>query len=186
MTVPGPVLLVLAYTCFPTLVWAQQATSLDDVDTLIAPNQRVLVKDVVGASYRGAVVDAGESFLTLRYRDDDGIERTRRFELGSVSEIRRADRLWNGLFIGLGAGIVGAEVFVYKVCGPRGYDDECSAIASLVGWATFVPGGAVVGALLDKAIGNRILYSRAGSRIRVSVSPVISPASQGVLARIRF
>jgi hypothetical protein len=59
------------------------------------------------------------------------------------------DSVWNGALIGAGLGAVGAWAFTRYNCGPAGYDDECTYIAAPVGAVTFVPGGAIVGAVID-------------------------------------
>lgn len=59
------------------------------------------------------------------------------------------DSVWNGALIGAGLGAVGAWAFTRYNCGPAGYDDECTYIAAPVGAVTFVPGGAILGAVVD-------------------------------------
>jgi hypothetical protein len=50
-----------------------------------------------------------------------------------------------------------------------------------------VPGGAAVGALVDRAIGNGALYrkpQRAGGTI--TISPIIGPSAGGAVVSLRF
>jgi hypothetical protein len=84
----------------------------------------------------------------------------------------KGDPLWNGALIGAGVGVAAAWVFLRKNCGPAGYDSECAAIAGPVGFVTFVPIGAVAGALVDKAIGRHSIAvspSRGGGRVTWSL-----------------
>ena len=182
-----PTVMAATLTLAPALALAQEARSFEQVANVIASDERVLVTDIGGGDVRGHVVEVLPSSITLRFRDDRGIERTRTFERGTVSQIRRTDRLWNGLFIGLAAGFAASEMWVYNVCGPRGYDSECSAIATAVGWVTFVPGGAVAGALIDKVIGNQLIYrGSAASAVSVYISPTFSVTQAGIAGTIRF
>ena len=178
--------IALCMAVIPTVVPAQETGSFDDVQRLLKPDQRVVVTDMGGGTTRGHVVEVTPSAVTIRVDDAFGPRRTRTFERGTVATIRRSDRLWNGFLIGLGAGIIASEVWVYNLCGPRGYDDECAAIATGVGLFTMVPGGAVAGLLIDKAIGNQLIYRAARGRAMFDVAPVISPKGQGVVASIRF
>lgn len=81
---------------------------------------------------------------------------------------KQIDSVWNGVLIGAGAGAVGAWIFTRANCGPRGYDDECSAIAAVAGTAIFVPGGMLVGGVVDRLI-NKTLP--AGATSRTSIGP---------------
>src|SRR5687768_16623083 len=92
----------------------------------LEPNQTVIVTDVAGRRTKGVVLDLNESFVTLRVGDRWAGGERRRFDEGGVASIRRTDSIWNGLLIGLGAGLVASEVWRRSECGPRGYDNECS------------------------------------------------------------
>ena len=88
-----------------------------------------------------------------------------------VKPAKQIDSVWNGVLIGAGAGAVGAWIFTRANCGPRGYDDECAAIAGLVGVATFIPGGMLVGGVVDRLI-NKTLPP--GATARTTLAPVLS------------
>jgi hypothetical protein len=173
--------LTLSFVLLPFIALAQPAASFEDVSRTVEPNQRVAVKDIGGDTTRGSVIRVTPSSITV----STGGDGTRSFERETVSEIRRSDRLWNGLLIGLGAGFLATEIWVHRLCGPRGEDEECAALVSGVGWLTFVPGGAVVGALVDKGLGNQLIYQSRGGAV-VRVSPSIHRSRVGVSAHISF
>lgn len=170
----------------PPLAFAQQAASFADVPTMLRPHQRVVVTDRGGGKVRGTLVDVSSSAITLRVSDSLGAERLRTVQGGTVGSIRLADRLWNGLLIGAAVGFAATEVWRHNVCGPRDNDSECTAIATSVGWVSFVPAGALAGALIDKAIGNRLVYRATPTAPAVRLSPVIAPTAVGLTAAVRF
>jgi hypothetical protein len=86
------------------------------------------------------------------------------------------DSVIEGLLIGTAAGFAAAYTFTRVNCGPPGYDRECAVYANLVGYPIFVPAGAVVGALIDRAIGNN----------RVTVAPVVGRREAALNATIRL
>lgn len=59
------------------------------------------------------------------------------------------DSVWNGALIGVGVGAAGAWVFTRANCGPAGHDKECAMIAGLASTVTFIPAGAIGGAVID-------------------------------------
>jgi hypothetical protein len=89
----------------------------------------------------------------------------------TVAPGKHIDSLWNGALIGAGVGAVGAWVFTRANCGPRGYDEECTAIAGPLGTILFVPAGAVGGAIIDRLI-NKTLP--AGATSRTAIAPLLS------------
>jgi hypothetical protein len=100
---------------------------------------------------------------------------------------KHIDSLWNGALIGAGVGAASAWVFTRANCGPRGYDNECSAIAGLVGTAIFVPGGAIAGAIIDRLI-NKTLPP--GAAAHTSVGPMLSSkngrSNAGIAVRLKI
>jgi hypothetical protein len=181
------VVLAASFAVIPVVSNGQEASSFEGLSKLLRPDQRIAVTDAGGHTTRGHVADVSPASITVRVTDSLGAERTRTFGPATVATIRRSDRLWNGLLIGAGAGFVATELWAYRLCGPRGSDSECSAIVTGVGWTAFVPGGAVVGALIDKAIGNQLIYSAAPrKRTSMYVSPTIAPQRIGVTAALRF
>ena len=148
----------------------------------LRPGSEVIVTGADGRNTKGDLLDLTASSLTLRVRDRWGGETRRRFSEAEVVGIRRSDRVWNGLLIGLGAGIVAAEVWRHSECGPRGHDAECSAIVFGVGVFTMVPGGAAIGALVDKFT-NELVFA---SRPAVAVAPTVGRQHAGVALSLRF
>jgi RsiW-degrading membrane proteinase PrsW (M82 family) len=94
---------------------------------------------------------------------------------------RRGDSIWNGFLIGAGAGFAATEIWTYRMCGAN--DTECAAIVRSVGWLTMVPGGAVVGALIDKAVGQKLVHNGDAA---LALAPVVAPRMQAVVGTISF
>lgn len=162
------------------------ATTFAELPQALEVGRKVVVTDAAGQKATGRVVELTPVSITLLTPDEWGIDRRQMFTEHSVRTIKRTDSVWNGLLIGLGAGIVGAELFVRYNCGPRGYDDECAAIATLAGWATFVPGGAAVGALIDRFTGNTLLYRAGPGGSTTAIAPIAGRGRGGVAMSLRF
>lgn len=152
--------------------------------TKVTPGDQLIVTATDGTRLSGRVVDVERGVLTLSVRDISG-ERRFQVEPERVQRVARTDALWNGALIGLGAGIAAAEIWTYQVCGPPGYDDECAIRARAVGWLTMPGGGAALGALIDKLIGNQELY-RASPSTALRVSPVVGRRAAGVVLSLAF
>jgi hypothetical protein len=170
---------------------AQTSSTFDALAQTARAGQRVTVTTADGRRFRGDVVAVSADSLTLDVdhswgRADSWRDSSRQtFGAGDVSLVQRSDRLWNGILIGLAAGVAGAEGFVRYNCGPRGNDDECAAIASLVGYGVFPAGGALTGALIDKFIGNHVLFRRDG-RVTLTAAPEVSASRQAVFVSLRW
>jgi hypothetical protein len=154
------------------------AGSFDTLDQQLKPGQQVIVTEAGGRRAKGRLLDVDGTGLTLLV-DEGYDERSLTISAANVSTIRKNDSLLNGFLIGLGAGLAGGEIWVYNVCGPRGYDDECRAIATPIGWAAFGGGGAVIGTLIDKFT-TRLVYQAPDGRARLHVRPVVARTQQGV------
>jgi hypothetical protein len=89
----------------------------------------------------------------------------------TVAPGKHIDSLWNGALIGAGVGAVGAWIFTRANCGPRGYDEECTAIAGPVGTLIFVPAGALSGAIIDRLINKTLPV---GATSRTALGPTLS------------
>jgi hypothetical protein len=163
-----------------------EATSLDQLGPIVKPGQRLAIVDRSGAKTIGELIDVTDSAITISERDKWGTQHRRRFEQSTVQTIRKSDRLWNGLLIGAAAGFVASEVWTRQLCGPRGSDDECAAIVTAVGWVTMVPAGAVTGVLIDKFIGNTLLFRAPPTRANVAVTAVLRPSVRGVTLSVGF
>ena len=151
----------------------------------VDPGERVGLTTVEGRKFNGLVVSAAATALTLSVDDGRGRVSEQSFAFADIRTVKRRDRLWNGFLIGLGAGIVGSEIFRHSLCGARGYDDECSAIVTGVGLVSILPGGIAVGMLVDK-FSERTLY-RAGERpLAWRVSPLVTPKRKGGVVTISW
>ena len=156
----------------------------DPIDLQLKPGQHVVVTEFGGHRVKGRVTGVDRSRLTLLI--DEGFdERSLTLTPTTISTIRKSDSLLNGFLLGLGAGLVSGEVWVHNVCGPRGYDDECRAIATPIGWAAFGGGGAVIGTLIDK-FSTKVLYRAPNSRASLQVQPVLGKTTQGLRLSVSF
>jgi hypothetical protein len=178
---------LLALIIVPAPAWAQTpAETFADLPRVLDVGRKVVVTDADGQKLKGNVVEITPTTVTLLTRDEWGVSQRTVFADDGIRAINRTDSVWNCLLIGLGAGIVGAELFVRQVCGPRGYDDECAAIATGVGVVTFVPGGLVIGGLIDRFTGNDLLYRASPRRSTIVVAPVVGPRRGGVAVSLQF
>ena len=177
---------LLAVLVTVTEAFAQPpAATFAEIPRVLETGRKVVVRNVDGRKATGRVAEITATSLTIEVGDALGTIRRQTYSSDSIRSINRSDSIWNGLLIGLGIGIVSNELFVRHNCGPRGNDDECAAIVTAVGLVTFVPGGAVVGALVDKFTGNRLIY-RAPQPSTLSVAPLIGQRGGGVSVSLRF
>jgi hypothetical protein len=174
--------LVLALLIAPAAA-AQRLSDLDDMDRQVTCGQQVVVTESNGQRVKGRVTGVDGSTLTLLV--DEGFDqRSVTLTTRTISTIREKDSLLNGLLIGLGSGLVGAEVWIYRMCGPPGYDPECRSIATAIGWAAFGGGGAVIGTLIDKFT-MKVIYS-SPHRARLHVQPMLGARTQGLRLSLTF
>jgi hypothetical protein len=87
----------------------------------------------------------------------------------------------------LRTGYLAAWGFVRYNCGPAGYDDECAAIAGMVGVA-FLPAGTLVGFLIDRTVGNDLVYigTRQAAHPAFGISPLLGKGKTGLSVSLRY
>lgn len=170
----------------PTLAAGQApAPTFDDLARALTPGQRVFVTDVDGRKAKGRVSEVTPSGLTVRVFEGF-VEQPRRFARDAVRTVRRTDSVLNGVLIGVAAGFAANEVWVREQCGPPGSDAECTAIARVIGWVTIVPGSGAIGALMDKLIGETVLYQRPTSKATIHLTPDVGPKRQALHVSVTF
>jgi hypothetical protein len=105
-----------------------------------------------------------------------------------VREIRRRrpDRLWNGMLIGMGAGIAAAAVGVAGQCGAN--DSECTAITTAVFVPVFAGIGLGAGAAIDFAIRkHETVFARpGGGNSTINIAPILAGRTAGVRVLLSF
>jgi len=178
----------------PAAAAAQPHDDVATMDRQVRSGQHVIVTVDDGQRLKGRVASIEESGLTLLVDDENG-KRLVTLPGSSVATVRKNDTLLNGFLIGLGAGLVGAEVWIYSMCGPPGYDIECRAIATPIGWAAFGGGGVAIGTLIDK-FSTKLLYSASGKGgdaratgpgIRqLHVQPIVGRQAKGLRVSVVF
>jgi hypothetical protein len=165
----------------PGRALAQPPAGLGSLTSAIG--DRVIVTDSAGSRIAGKLTAVAPDGLTLRVTDgfDD---RQEQIAASQITTVRKDDPVWNGLLLGLGAGVAAAELWVYQQCGPRGSDRECEVIVSVIGWPAFGGGGAVAGALIDKFT-RKLLY-RAPGHTAVHVSPLVTPSTRALSVAVSW
>ena len=162
------------------------AQSFGELQRVLKPGQSVVVTDNAGRQSKGTVRGVDASSLTLDLNTKTyGPPRTFTFMDTTVTKIARRDSLFNGTLIGVGAGILAFTIFDRNMCDG---DPECSWNAAIpLGVPIFLPAGAALGALIDRNIGNEVLY-QASSRPRTTVTlvPSFSERRQGLTVAMRF
>jgi hypothetical protein len=156
----------------PAAVGAQSvARSFAELQPLVKIGQTVIVTDVNGETTKGRVIDLSASTLAVRTPEPKAFPESR------VVSVRRTDSLWNGALIGAGAG---GAVAVAGFQATRGESDAVYGWAYVASWLAPVV-GAVVGAFVDRSVGNAPIYlaSPPISKTRVSVCPLVTPKAAG-------
>jgi hypothetical protein len=146
--------------------------------------ETIEITEASGRQYKAKIAAISRESLKIEM---NGIERD--LKESQVVEIRhrRPDKWYNGMLIGLGAGVGAAVIGVYKACGPN--DPECSAIASLAFFPTFAGIGMGTGAAIDFAIKKYdTVYARPGlGSIRsLRIAPIVSRNTAGVSVSLGF
>ena len=147
---------------------------------VVEPHETVYVTDVWGHRVKYTLAALVPGSLVL-------IDGARQFELpeANVSRIQREDSIQNGLWLGLGAGVATAWAAPHLTCDLP--DDECASIVFLAIGLPAIAAGAVVGALVDRAIKKTVFqFRRTQGSARIQVSPVLGGRRFGALATIRF
>lgn len=177
--------LVAAVALFPTSVGAQTvAQSFDELQGMVKVGQIVFVTDETGRLTKGKIAHLSASSLTVLAPEK------RTFGEGTVTQINRADAVWNGALIGLGVGTIPGAWLGTVYC------DECQHRAGpvLTGVLLFGGLGAAIGAGIDGLVGKvgRLVYTsrqppvQSQQRTGVFVSPLISKDRQSVRVLVRF
>ena len=176
--------LILTIGFAPTVAVAQDvAGAFAELQGRVKPHEHVVVTDESRREIKGEISGVSSASLTLDTNRDRRV-----FAEHEVRTIARRDSVVNGMLIGLGAGAVTAWAFTRKLCGPAGYDPECSAIAGAVGTVIFLPSGAVAGALIDRFIPNATIFRSVSgtSKVAIGVSPLLSRTTRGGAISIAF
>jgi hypothetical protein len=142
--------------------------------------ETIFVTDESGRQTRGVVVDVSASTLVVSSPE------RRTFAQDTIREIRRPDRLWNGMLIGLAAGIV-PGLFLGRVSCGEGPSGTCTS--GPIKGALFVGGiGAAIGVAIDEFVKRpgRIVYVSSQKTRPVMLSPLLGKDRQGVLVSVRF
>ena len=142
----------------------------------------VIVTDVTGHRTKGRITAVSPDGLAVRAKGD-----VRTFTDLTLDTIEHTDPLDNGVWIGLGAGML-ATIGMYSSC-PAPYDPGglCRAVALAFGGFLLTPISAAIGAIVDRAIGKHEILreSRRGAR-PLMIAPTVGARHVGVVASITF
>lgn len=171
--------LVFALTCASFASAQPAASSLEDLKILENTNSRVTVTDTSGREFRGTVVDASDSLLSLRI--GSAIRRFAAAEVRSV-RVRKEDSLVNGALIGaaVGGGLT-SLMFLDNECRD---DPACYAAV-----AVYAGAGALAGLGIDALIHRSVVLYTApapGTRRVFTVAPLLVRGRNGVRLSIAF
>lgn len=160
--------------------------SFGELPRVVSIDQAVLVTDASQRTVKGRVVAMSDSSLVIQGEPTLANPMGQwTYQAGDVRRIRKPDSVLNGMFLGLAAGIGGMVAFTWGICGQPGDDPECAAVTNAIGLVSFVPGGMIAGALIDKFHMRTLFRAPAGS-ISVAVTPIVGKNARGVVMRFSF
>jgi hypothetical protein len=162
----------------PAMTFAELRTSLQ-----LREGESIEVIENNGSGYKARMNAISDSTLGITA---DGVRRD--LAETQVREIRhkRPEKWWNGMLIGLGAGLAAAAVGVSTECGSN--DSECSAITTAVFVPVFSGIGMGAGAAIDFAIKKQeAVFARPGNESRsLRITPILSKKTAGVAIVLGF
>lgn len=161
----------------PATASAQTAPSLAELGRRLL-GDTIFVTDESGRQTRGRLVDVFPSYLVVSTPE------RRTFEHDSIREIRRPDGLWNGLAIGVAAGLLPGAFLGHLSC-----EDSDTCTSGPISGALVMGGiGAAIGVGIDELVRRpgRVIYAATPRAQRITVAPVMAPGRQGIQVGIRF
>jgi len=169
-----------------TSIWAQPPVSTFkelQAGMKLKDNESIEITEQNGTKYKAKLAGISDQAISIIAKG------TRRdLSESQVREIRhrRPDKWWNGMLIGLGAGLAVAAVGVSAQCSN---DSECQAIATAVFVPTFAGIGMGAGAAIDFAIRKHetvFARSRSGTNRGMHISPILNNGNTGVRVTFGF
>ena len=177
---PYAVVCVTGLLLWPTSSAAQSvATSFNELRRTLNPGDEILVRHADGRVTREHVRAVTDASLDVQSKSAFGLRPlgpARSLAESSVTEVKRVDSPINGMWIGIGGGIVAT----YAACKAR-----CIAFFAYPAGAM---GGAVVGMAVDAAI-RETLYRAASPRsgaTAIAFTPWFTRRGGGTSLTIRF
>ena len=154
----------------PTQAWPELVRRLET-------GNPVAVTDAEGREVRGRVAAASSASLTL---DVNGT--ARQFDSTDVRQVRRdGDRLWNGLAIGAGIGVLGSALMDNRCSGQPVRCDDKQVPERIAFLAMTTAAGIGIDALHRD---RRTVYESPG-RVTLKVLPILTMRTRGLLLVIR-
>ena len=149
------------------------AQTFEQLRQAITNGETVVVTDTAGRRTTGRVADVTADPPSLVIL----IPQRHTVPAETVAEIRRRDALWNGALVGAGVG-AGLATWDYAI--------DPSEPGNGVVFAIAIGTGAAIGAGIDALTKGRLLYRTAPSTARVSLAPLVTRRTQGLLLTARF
>ena len=179
-------ILVAAFIAVPPLAAAQEPVrDFSQLNTRLKPGDTIWLTDAQGREVKGRILSLGADELTL----EGGGGRTFGAPDVRAIDVRRADSLENGAFIGMGVG-GGLALTACLIAGSGADDGEAGWCAVAV--AFYAGAGAGLGVVIDAMIpGKKLVAYRAPgsavpSRARLSIAPVVTPRAKGLALAFSF
>jgi hypothetical protein len=194
LTTPAAAI-VAALLAAPVLALAQEpVTSFSQLNTRLKPGASVYVTDARGREIKGKIQGLSADGLTLEVPATWPSESAQSTTLaaGDVSLIRDRprDSLWNGTLIGLGVGAA-----PWCIAAAASHEPGMSVgVECLEGTVVFGSIGALIGLAIDAGHGKKVTIYRApstpgtggSSHARLSIAPVLTPRTKGVVVAFSF
>ena len=173
---------LIAAVCLPSNAQSP-AASFAELRSKLKEGESVEITDDMGRKLKARISEILDHSITVTANGA-----SRDFSDSAVQQIRkrRPDPRWNGVMIGLAAGVGAGAVAVLTTC-PN--DPECSVYASLVFFPVFGGIGAGAGAAIDFAIKKYdTVYIRPGASTRVGLrfSPIRGKGNTGIRVALVF
>jgi len=174
----------------PALAVAQESvTSFDQLGMRLKPGDRIWVTDAKGREVEGRIQRVWADALTIE------TETSTTFPARDVSLIRevRPDSLRNGTLIGLGVGGGLAAAWCLGAAASSHSSSVSAGVECAEGFIVFGGLGTLLGLVIDAAVPGKglVVYRASGAsgvpgHARLSLAPVITPRTKGVVLSISF
>ena len=170
-----------------TSIWAQTPVSTFkelQASMQLKDNESIEITEQNGTKYKAKLAGISEQAIAIMAK---GTRRELSESQVSAIRHRRPDKWWNGMLIGLGAGLAAAVVGVTTECGSN--DSECQAITAAVFIPTFAGIGMGAGAAIDFVIRkHETVYARSGPGTNrgMRISPILNNGNTGVSVTFGF
>lgn len=156
------------------------ARSFTELKSRIKPGATIFITDSAGREVSGRLSELSDTSLNLLLADKR--QAFMQADVGLVRQ-RQPDSLWNGLLIGMAAGVTPAVY--WWVADPN----ECGNSVCMDDLTIGVVEGALIGLAIDAAIKRKVVVYRSQSSSStgaVTVAPIVAGRRQGLALTMSF